>query len=180
MNIGVSYRELFRYDPSVLEELLGKVNADIWEKNDFRQTTFEVHRKTKSIVYVWSHPSDDEYAAIETHIDRTEPLHAEVWKAATTIRDYYSSDATITKLMLAKLSPRSDIREHYDGGNLARIHRCHLPIITNAACTFLIDGTPHHFGPTGVVEINNQLLHGFVNDSDKDRVHLICDVLASR
>jgi Aspartyl/Asparaginyl beta-hydroxylase len=180
MNIGVSYRELFRYDPSVLEEHLGKVNADIWEKNDFRQTAFEVHRRTKSIVYVWSHPSDDEYAAIETHIDRTEPLHVEVWKAAMKIRDYYSAAATITKLMLAKLSPRSVIREHYDGGNLARIHRCHLPIITNAACTFLIDGIPHHFGPTAVIEINNQLLHGFVNDSDEDRVHLICDVLAPR
>ncbi len=179
MNIGVSHRELFPYDPGALEALLRSVNPDIWDRNDFRQTAFEVHRNTRSIVYVWSHPDDDDYAAIETHIDDAEPLHAEVWKVATKIRDHFAADATITKLMLAKLSPRSAIREHYDGGNLARIHRCHLPIVTNAACTFLIDGTPHHFGPTGVVEINNQQLHGFVNASDQDRVHLICDVRAS-
>jgi hypothetical protein len=180
MDIGVSYRELFQYDSTAIRDLLAKVNGDIWDENDFRQTAFEVHRQTKSIIYAWSDPADDDYGAIEVHIDGVEPLHAEVWKAARTIRDYYSADAPITKLMLAKLSPRSAIREHYDTGNLARIHRCHLPIVTNAACTFLIDRIPHHFGPAAVVEINNQLLHGFVNDSDQDRVHLICDVLAPR
>lgn len=179
MDIGVTHRDLFPYDTRGLREHLERTSPRVWDENDFRQTTFEVHRKTKSIIYVWSPPSDDDYVAIETHIDdaRAEPLHREVWRAARRICDHFSPRARITKLMLAKLTARSEIKEHFDSGNLARIHRCHLPLITFDACTFLIDRTPHHFPATGVVEINNQRLHGFINGSDHDRVHLICDVL---
>ena len=57
------------------------------------------------------------------------------------------------------------------------IHRCHLPVITNEDCLFLIDKVPYHFKPNFAFEFNNQKMHGVINNSNADRVHLICDIL---
>jgi hypothetical protein len=101
MDIGVHYKELFGYNPEELSRLLQSANEDIWEKNDFRQRAFAVHRNTKSMVYVWSNFSDVDYQSIETHIpeDDPDPIHQEVWKVANKIRRHYGEKATITKLI---------------------------------------------------------------------------------
>lgn len=179
MDIGVHYKELFGYDSEHLRHLLANANEEIWEKNDFRQKAFNVHRNTKSIVYVWSNFSDVDYQAIETHIpeDDPDPLHQEVWRIAQRMKRHYGETSTITKLMLAKLDKRSEIIEHFDQGNLTRIHRCHLPVITNLECLFLIDRRAYNFMPGLAFEFNNQRLHGVKNNSEVDRVHLICDIL---
>ena len=179
MDIGIPYRELFSYHPEELHQLLMSANEDIWEKNDYRQTTFAVHRNTKSIVYVWSNFSDPDYQSIVTHIpeDDPDPIHREVWKVAKKIRHHFGERSKITKLMLAKLDKRSEIMEHVDQGNLTRIHRCHLPVITNSDCFFLIDKKPYSFKPSFAFEFNNQKLHGVRNNGAEDRVHLICDIL---
>ena len=80
--------------------------------------------------------------------------------------------------MLAKLDGHSEIIEHFDQGNLTKIHRCHLPVITNNECLFFIDKKPYCFKPSFAFEFNNQRLHGVKNNSKEDRVHLICDILA--
>jgi aspartyl/asparaginyl beta-hydroxylase (cupin superfamily) len=128
---------------------------------------------------VWSQPTDETYEAVHTHITEDDPfeLHREVWKVANQIRAHFGPAARITKLMLAQLFERSQIREHTDTGNLTAIHRCHLPIRTSPACLFLIDHQAYHFEASRVFEFNNQLPHGVMNDGDQDRVHLICDVL---
>ena len=179
MDIGVHYRELFSYCPEELQRLLLAASEDIWEKNDFRQKTFAVHRNTKSIVYVWSNFSDADYQSVVTHIPEgdPDPVHREVWKVAKKMKHYYGEKSTITKLMLAKLNKQSEIAEHFDQGNLTRIHRCHLPVITNKDCLFLIDKKEYHFQPSFAFEFNNQKLHGVRNNSGEDRVHLICDIL---
>ena len=41
---------------------------------------------------------------------------------------------------------------------------------------FFINGKPLYFKEGEVSEINNVFPHAVVNDSDVDRVHLICDV----
>ena len=180
MDIGVHYKELFSYAPEALKTLLQDADEEIWEKNDFRQKAFAVHQSTKSIVYVWSNFSDVDYQSIETHIPdtSTDPIHTEVWKVANRIKDHFGANSRITKLMLAKLSRRSEIKEHFDNGNLTKIHRCHLPVITNNDCLFLIDRHAYRFKPVAAIELNNQKLHGVKNNSDEDRVHLICDILA--
>ncbi len=179
MDIGVSYKELFKYEPDLLARLLADADDEIWLKNDFRQKAFAVHKNTKSIVYVWSNFSDVNYQLVETHIpdNNPDPIHQEVWKVAHKIRDCYGTGARITKLMLAKLDKRSEIMPHTDNGNLREIHRCHLPVITTDECVFFINNEPHTFKPTFAFEFNNQRMHGVKNNSDHDRVHLICDVL---
>lgn len=179
MDIGVHYRELFSYDPEPLRRLLASADDEIWEKNDFRQKAFNVHRNTKSIVYVWSNFSDVDYQSIETHIpeDDPDPLHQEVWQVANRIKRHFGGQSRITKLMLAKLDKHSEISEHFDQGNLTKIHRCHLPVVTSLQCFFLIDRKAYNFMPGLAFEFNNQRLHGVRNSSDADRVHLICDVL---
>jgi aspartyl/asparaginyl beta-hydroxylase (cupin superfamily) len=179
MNISVPYRELFRWDSELLQRSLEAAPPDIWEKHAFRQNAFEVHRTTRSIIYVWSQPTDETYREVQTFIAEDDPadLHREVWAVAQRIRAHFGATARVTKLMLAKLFERSRIIEHTDTGNLTAIHRCHLPILTSPDCRFLIDHEAHHFDAGTVFELNNQLSHGVVNDSDRDRVHLICDVL---
>ena len=179
MDIGVDYKKLFNYDPHNLAQLLSNADDEVWTKNDVRQKLFAVHKNTKSIVYVWSNFSDDDYQNIETHIPQStkDELHQEVWKIANQIKGCFGDTSKITKLMLAKLDGQSQITEHYDQGNLTKIHRCHLPVITNEDCLFLIDKVPYHFKPDFAFEFNNQKMHGVINNSNTDRVHLICDIL---
>ncbi len=179
MDIGVDYKKLFDFHPQSLVRLLGNTDDDVWTKNDTRQKLFAVHKNTKSIVYVWSNFGDNDYQNIETHIPQSSPdeLHREVWKIANQIKKCFGETSKITKLMLAKLDGQSQISEHFDQGNLTKIHRCHLPVITNKDCFFLIDKVPYHFMPEFAFEFNNQKLHGVINNGNEDRVHLICDVL---
>jgi hypothetical protein len=179
MDILVDYKRLFDYRVENLKKLVADVTPEAWLENDVRQTKFDVHKSTESIVYVWSEFSDANYENVRINIpaNDADPLATEVWTVAEKIRQCYGPKARITKLMLAKLKGRGEITPHFDKGNLTKIHRCHLPIISSSKCIFYIDNKPYNFKPPMVFEFNNQKLHAVTNKSPLDRVHLICDIL---
>jgi hypothetical protein len=179
MDIGVDYKKLFDYNVDGLRTLVQGLTATAWLENDIRQKKFDVHRNTESIVYVWSRFMDPNYDDVQVQIPEANdnPLHAEVWKIGHKIRDCYGPQARITKLMLAKLKGFAVIKPHTDLGNLEKIHRCHLPVISNDNCFFFISRIPYVFKPNTAFEFNNQREHAVNNQSPEDRVHLICDIL---
>lgn len=174
MQLGCNLIELF-YEPNhEMRILVDSLTAQDWLENQHRQQTFEVHKETQSIVYIWS----DEYDNLDVQIDKTQDRLSElVYYFTERIKSYYKNDSTITKLMLAKIPAGGRIAGHYDTGNLEEIRRCHYVIKTNANCTFTIDGTPYNFIEGAAVEINNQSFHSVENNGSEDRVHLICDIL---
>ena len=86
-------------------------------------------------------------------------------------------ECPLQAVRLLKLRARSSIREHrdyklgYEDGEL----RIHIPIVTNPAVAFFLDGerVPMQEGESWYLNLN--LPHRVDNQSDTDRVHLVID-----
>ena len=54
-------------------------------------------------------------------------------------------------------------------------HRIHVPITTNDAVRFMIEGKAYSFEVGNAYEINNQKSHSVMNLSKEDRISFIFD-----
>ncbi len=87
----------------------------------------------------------------------------------------------LTSVRLLKLKARSNIREHrdyklgFEDGEM----RLHVPVVTNPAVAFFVNGerVPMREGETWYVNVN--LPHRVDNESDTDRVHLVIDCVVN-
>ena len=175
MNIGCDFIELF-YEPNdEIKSLVDSLTEETWLANQFRQKTFEVHKETNSVVYIWSWNGYDNLDIQRKPSD--DRLSQLVYDYANKIKSYFKESSIVTKLMLAKMPAGSRISGHYDLGDLADIRRCHYVVKTNDQCVFTINDTPYNFAEGAAVEINNQAFHAVENYGTTDRVHLICDIL---
>ena len=69
--------------------------------------------------------------------------------------------------------PRSTLSWHRDPEP-----RLHIPIITNAGCSMVIDNVAKHLPADGSVTItNNTKYHNFFNGGEQARIHLVACVL---
>ena len=167
MNIFSEKKYLFNYDVSLIKKELSNVIDQDWQFNTFRQK-LRGHSETESIVFI--------FGGVEHKVSTQVAFNKTVFDAAEEIKKYYGNNAKIVSLMVTKLFAKKQIPEHIDGGNLSQIHRCHLPIITHKDCEFYINKKKFFFEEGNVFEINNVAPHAVVNNSDIDRVHLICDI----
>jgi hypothetical protein len=169
MDIETEIKILFNLDISKLKKQVLELEHSDWQFNTERQKKFYVHRNTESIVLIWDSKK------LETTISKN--LYENILNIANTIKDYYGKDAKILRLMLAKLLPQSEISPHTDTGILEYAHRCHLPLITNEQNIFIINEKPFYFKEGEVYEFNNTMTHSVLNNSNINRIHLICDIL---
>lgn len=188
MDIGTERKILFDLDISYLKSLVQQLTDKEWKYDlDEQLTEFRKMRNynkeyplARRKMAPSPHRDTDTIALIWEKYDRkpniSEELEKEILKVSNKIREYYGADAKILRLMLAKLPSKKEIPSHTDTGILETIHRCHLPIITDEKVIFFINDKPLYFKEGEVSEINNVFPHAVVNDSDIDRVHLICDV----
>ncbi len=87
----------------------------------------------------------------------------------------------LTSVRLLKLKARSNIREHrdyklgFEDGEM----RLHVPIVTNPAVAFFVNGerVPMREGETWYVNVN--LPHRVDNVSNTDRIHLVIDCVVN-
>jgi len=177
MKLNFPYIILFNTNVSYLESLIPKINDKIWYKNTFRQELYNVHNKTLSIVFKWSSNSNEliDKSIIDYNIINT-PLGKEISKQVEKIQKYYPN-TFISKAMLAYLPPKSEILNHKDAENLEKVHRIHLPIITNSKCVFNIDGTDYFFKTGECFEFDNTRSHFVKNMGETPRIHLILDLI---
>lgn len=81
-----------------------------------------------------------------------------------------------TRIMLAKLLAGRQIGPHIDGARAAKVpHKIHVPIQTNEEIMFVAENKPYHLKRGFAYEVNNRVLHGGINPSNTDRIHLIFD-----
>jgi hypothetical protein len=169
MDIGTERKYLFDYDVSVIKKELSKVTIEDWQFNKLRQEAFkDGHGDTESIILF--------FAGMKYKVSTPPAFNNAVLNAGEQIRKYFGGNAKILTLMVVKLFAKKHIPEHMDGGTLTTIHRCHLPIITHKDCEFYINKKKFPFTKGKVFEINNVMSHSVVNNSDIDRIHLICDI----
>lgn len=143
-----------------------------WLVNTSRQDFWEAHRKTESIVLkIGKSYALSQFTGCwqrkwkrlikETLIDQLEEIYGA---------------GEITRLIISKLLPNSEVGEHSDTETLLKYsHRVHLPITTNEQVVFKINGQGHNLKEGVLYEISNLDPHSVINPSAQDRIHIIVD-----
>jgi len=159
-----------------IEHWMNKLNTltdEDWNAYTFRQDTYEVHRKTKTIPILY----DEEYSAFignrskfydmfETDVDELNILYNSILGVGNIIR-----------IEIVSMPPFSKVPTHIDyGGSLETHNRTHIPLQTNEGCIFTVGGESKHLKVGEIWEINNGgEKHGVINDSNVERIHMIVD-----
>jgi quercetin dioxygenase-like cupin family protein len=93
-------------------------------------------------------------------------------------REVLASFACETKAVrLMALAPGAEITPHRDRGGSFEdgLARLHIPIVTDPAVVFTLDGEAVHFSAGATWYMNANCLHAVRNGSPRERVHLVLD-----
>ena len=91
------------------------------------------------------------------------------------VYEILSKKFKIGRVRLLLKEPRSTLSWHKDPEC-----RLHIPIITNAGCSMVIENVAKHLPADGKVWItNNTKYHNFFNGGEQNRIHLVACVLES-
>ena len=89
------------------------------------------------------------------------------------VYDILSRRFALGRTRILKKGPRSTLSWHKDPEC-----RLHIPIVTNAGCSMVIENVAKHLPADGSVWItNNTKYHNFFNGGEQARVHLVACVL---
>jgi hypothetical protein len=144
-----------------------------WGAYSFRQSNFYSMVDTTTFPFLWQ----IEETASKEYFNQNHVLRDLVFSKVKILEKMYNG--TAFRVALTRLHPHSSIKPHIDTGFLQKVHRCHIPIITNPNVKIFIDFTPYHLCEGGVFEINNVLPHHVENNSDLHRIHLTIDILGN-
>ena len=150
-----------------------------WLIDISRQSNYQTHEETfmyqlKELDYSWN---------LKNKVLSTSPNNLKTKNAMQELEYIYRNlescvQGKVIRSEIINLSPNSSIRTHKDRGDLLYLsRRFHIPIITNEMCTFTVDGEVFHLEEGNVYELNNRRYHSVQNSSNKNRIHLIVDVL---
>jgi hypothetical protein len=144
-----------------------------WGAYEFRQKTYPVHSKTKTIPLIWGERKTNikywpNYELFKSDISEIQILLNTIIGAGT-----------IETVILINLPKYQKIDSHYDNGDyFSKRNRIHIPIITNEHCFFEIEGEIKTMKVGEIWEINNnEKYHSVENNGNEDRIHLLIDFL---
>jgi hypothetical protein len=176
VDIGIPLRELGAVDIAALSERILGLDADAWMMDQRRQQDYDVHKRTESVVLVftdgagWPDITVSREAGWDLLADVAVPLMQDI------IARHYPPGGTIIRAMAAKLLPGEVITPHRDSHpSFAYGHRIHVPITTNPRVRFMIAGRPYQFKVGQAYEINNLLPHSVMNKGSDGRITFIFD-----
>ncbi len=177
MDIDEPMKDLGEVDASALIETVLALDEDAWLANVSRQSDYEVHRQTQSIVLVFCDgPRDDLKVSKEAGWDLLAGVAVPVMHEL--IGRFYPTGGVIIRAMAAKLLSGGRINPHFDShATFRHSHRIHIPITTNNRVRFTIDGKPCRMQIGRAYEINNQKTHSVINSGSDDRITFIFDYL---
>lgn len=177
MNIDEPMKNLGDVDAQALIDAVLALNDEAWFQNVNRQSDYEVHKQTQSIVLVFCDgPMDDLEVSKQDGWDLLADTAIPVMHDL--IGRLYPPGGTIIRAMAAKLLAGGRINPHFDShATFRRSHRIHVPITTNNRVRFMIDGKPFRMEVGKAYEINNQKTHSVMNSGAEDRVTFIFDYL---
>jgi aspartyl/asparaginyl beta-hydroxylase (cupin superfamily) len=109
-------------------------------------------------------------------MNRESKSHSIIQTYSNFLEDFFGG--ICIRSFLANLSPFKNISSHVDlSDTLTKVHRCHLPIITNEEVIFGIGKNEYNLKEGILYEVNNTDYHYVNNNSSKNRIHLIIDIL---
>jgi hypothetical protein len=178
MRLANAVVPLFDYPVHDIVAALPEAGSPLWDSATFRQR-FDAHRATRSIVFNWL--ADAWRPGQPFIVVQAGNLPGDLTAAVTACADALAEhfDGKVAKLLLAELAQGGAVAPHRDGGVLAFVHRCHIPVETNGDVSFYVDGEDFKLQPGIAYEFDNTRMHAVENRSDRRRVHLICDIMPS-
>jgi len=176
MDIDAPIKTLGTLDVEALKHEILTLEDKAWHEHDYRQTEYDVHSYTQSIVMMFTDGSGWPNIEIskEPGWDRLAEVAVPVMHHI--VDNYYPTGGTIIRAMAAKLLAGGIIKPHVDSHPSFRHgHRIHIPITTNPRVRLMIDGRPYQLEVGQAYEINNQKRHSVMNKGAEDRVTFIFD-----
>lgn len=177
MNIDGDYNYLGEMNLDTLENLLNILPEIDWEANALRQSSFNVHQNTNT-VFITNTAQTKPWNGID-------PLNVSVSNQKIFDISYpiikeleERFDSKVARSMLIRLPAGKKILPHPDSGHyLMSVHRCHIPVKTNDAVMFTVNGNTINMKVGQGYEINNSKWHRVENDGTTDRIHLLIDLI---
>ena len=167
------------YSVAAIVAALPDAADPLWDTDRFRQTTYPVHRQTRSILFDWL-DNDWRLGGPMTVFHYDYPpadLTAAVNACAARALEFYPG-ARLARMTLAEVPAGAKITPHMDNGiGITAVHRIHVPVVTNPDVHFFIDKVSHCLEANVIYEFDNTRLHSVENRSATRRVHLMCDLI---
>jgi hypothetical protein len=180
MKLSVPLAPLGAVPIDAVRAALPDADDPLWDQFTMRQKMMG-HEATRSIAVVWGRfieGIDDPVIFEPDYVP--EPLRDAAKQCGERLLEL-AGPGTITRLLLVDLPAGAEVLPHRD---LARIitlpRRCHLPIETNEAVSFVVDGIDHRLDAGQAYEFDNTRKHAVANRGTTRRIHLICDVMPPR
>ena len=176
MDIDVEQKCLGEVDIQALSDRILAQGPEAWAEQEIRQQSYEVHQDTESIVMLFCDESWPEDGEIYRDSGWSRLADVAMPVIDHIIESYYTPGGTLLRAMAAKLKVQGRINPHRDGLRSFHMgHRIHVPITTNAAVRFTINGKPFPFEVGKAYELNNQKKHSVINMGREDRISFIFD-----
>ena len=155
------------------------ISQDDWLKyNKVKPNRFGVFKNTtEHIVFRFVNDIEKPKSGYFNYnvFDEYESYLQKIMDYVKTLYSYKNSE--YSRIMLAKLYTGCEIDKHVDGNESAvEPHKIHIPIVTHDNCIFYCDDKSIHMKENYIYEVDNQKMHGVINSSDVDRIHLIIEL----
>jgi hypothetical protein len=150
-----------------------------WFEDTTRQNTYQSHKDTlmyqlQFMDYDW-YPPQPVITEIK-NIFKSDKAQQEYQSIVEHLETLFSGVLVRSEIVMLKAN--KVVSPHVDGGQMLHLsRRCHIPIITNEDVFFTVLKNRVHMKEGYCYEINNGMPHSVENLSNKDRVHLILDIL---
>jgi len=179
MEFDGNLHELGAVNSDPLTDAVLAMDEKAWQLQQYRQKAYSVHEHTESLVLLfcqgWPNIEVTKEPAWDSLHEVAIPLMHDI------ISKHFTAGGTIIRAMAARLKSAGNIAPHRDSHpSFVNSHRIHVPITTNPAVRFMINGRPYRFELGKAYEINNQLVHSVMNRGKQDRITFIFDYLPPR
>jgi hypothetical protein len=178
MDIGVPVRDLGSIDVGPLRDAILNVDEQAWLDNSHRQTAYDVHSQTQSLVMLFTNTDKWPEFAVTQEAGWNVVAEAATPIMNSILEQSYPPGGKIIRAMAAKLVSGGIITPHFDKHpSFHAGHRIHIPITANSRVRFMIDGRPFKFEVGKAYELNNQKQHSVMNKGKDDRINFIFDYI---
>lgn len=164
-----------------LHNMVSSFTEEQWDEWNLRQKTFDNHVCTKTIRFRWLDLGIEKYELKDSQdfsgFNELENILGGFFNFVE--RKYQGK---VCRVILTRQNSKSEIPKHIDNGfSLSHTHRLHVPVFTDSSIKFHCGVDEINMQVGSAYEINNQLIHGVVNDSESAyKIHLIIDVIEER
>ncbi len=156
------------------------LNPDLWNENTLRTAHPGTAHSQVSDIWCWFNPIPDDVTAV---IDDREVIPYRAWTVIPQLRPLVFDlmrrveGTRLGRVIVTRLPPGKTITPHVDGGAPAEFFTRYQIMLHARPGVLFHCGDETLMAKTGDAFLfNNQQLHSVVNNSDDDRIVLICDI----